>query len=68
LFPKSVGLLSLPENIFQVQFMVDILADYANPEGIIHGFIEEITKELNHIGVMLSFKKLNCFFLNNFYG
>jgi hypothetical protein len=65
LFPKSVGLLPFPENILQVQLVVDILADYTNSEGIIHSFIEEIAEELNHIRVMLSFEKLNCLFLNN---
>ena len=43
--------------------MVDVLAHDANPEGIVHGFIEEVAVELDNVGVMLRLKQLHCFLL-----
>lgn len=64
LLPEGVSLLPLPENVLEVQLVVDVLTDYAYPEGVVHRLVEEIAEELNHIRMMLGFEQLHRFFLS----
>jgi hypothetical protein len=56
-------LFALSINVFQVQLVINILADNPNPKGVVHGLIEEVAEELDDIGVMLSLEQLHCFLL-----
>jgi hypothetical protein len=40
-----------------------VFAYDSNSEGVVHSFVEEVTIELDNVGVVLSFEKLNGFFL-----
>ena len=62
LLPKESHLLSFAEDILQVGFMLDVFAHNADSESIVHCFVEKVTVELNHVGMILSLKQLYCFF------
>ena len=61
--PEQVGLLALPEDIFQVLPLLNVLTNDAYTVRIVHGFIEEVAVELNDVLMILSFEKLHCFLL-----
>ena len=62
LFPEEVHLLPFPKHVFQIELVLDILADDADSESVVHCFIEEVTEELNDIWMVLSLEQLNGFF------
>jgi len=43
--------------------VLDVLADDANPKGIIHGLVEEISIELDDVRVVLRLEQLDCLLL-----
>ena len=53
LLPVGVLLLALSEEVLQIRSTVHIFAHHGNPVRVIHGFIEVVTVELEHIGVTL---------------
>ena len=59
--PEHVLLLSLAEHVFEIHLVVDILANDADPEGIVHRFVEKVTEELNDVLVVLGLEKLDGF-------
>lgn len=63
-FPKHVHLFSFAEDVLEIKPVLDVLAHNANSERVIHGFIEEITVELDDVRVVLGLEKLHCFFLS----
>ena len=56
LLPKEVHLLPLPKDVFQVELVFNVLAYNTNSKSVVHGFIEEITVELNDVRMILSFE------------
>lgn len=44
--------------------MLDVLANNANPKGIIYGLVEEISIELDDVRVVLRLEQLNCLLLH----
>ena len=63
LLPKEAHLLPLPEYVFQVLLVLDVFADDADSEGVVHGFIEKITVKLNDVRVILRFEQLHSLLL-----
>jgi len=43
--------------------VLNVFADDADAECVIHCLVEEIPVEMNDVRVVLSFEKLNCLFL-----
>jgi hypothetical protein len=65
--PKNAHLLALAIDVLQVKPMLNILADNADSESVVHGFVEEISIKLNNIGVVLGFEKLDGLFLSRLF-
>ena len=63
LLPKQPHLLPFSKDVFQILFVFDVFAHNTDSESVIHGFIEEITVELNDVWMVLSLEKLYGFFL-----
>jgi hypothetical protein len=44
--------------------VLDKLGDDTDAIGVVHCFVEEIPKKLDHVWVVLGLEELYCFFLN----
>lgn len=62
--PKDAHLFALAVDILKVESVLDVLANDANPKGIIHGLVKEISIELYDVRVVLSLEQLDCLLLH----
>lgn len=63
-FPEQIHLLAFAVNVLEVEAMLNILANNANSECVVHSFVEEVAVELNDVRVVLSFEQLDGFLLH----
>ena len=62
MFPEQAHLLALSEDVFKVELVLNVLTDNADSKCVVHGFIEEVTEELDDVWMVLSLEQLNSFF------
>ena len=63
--PEHVHLLPLSEHVLQVESVLDVLADNADAERVVHGLVEEVSEELDDVRMVLGFEQLHGFFLTH---
>jgi hypothetical protein len=59
LSPVEPRLLAFAEDVLKILAMFDELADDSDAEGVVHGFVEEVTVVLDDVLVVLSLIQLH---------
>lgn len=65
LLPKYILLLAFSEEILKILPGLHVLANHGDSERVVHGFIEVVPIELQHIWMCLNFKQLDSLLLHN---